>query len=382
MLNLDASDREDEVTAKESDREPEVPGFSISIVIPSWNGLHLLRENLPSVQAAAEFYEKVTRSPTEIIVVDDGSRDETVARLPLEFPRAVLVGSRENRGFAGACNLGFRRSSFDLVALLNNDVQIHRDYFLNKALHFVDEGVFAVTARVFEWETPIFTTGGRYAKFRRGFWSVYFNYDVDPDQGSDWVAGRRLLSAYAIGGFATYDRLKLQRIGGFNELMSPFHWEDVDLSYRAWKRGWEVRYEPRSRARHRTSATINSHYRQREVDAVSLRNRLLFHWINLHSRDFLLRHLAGLLVLFLSRILVLDFRFYGALLSAAGHLPQVLSLRREEKNQARRTDRELSGIFRRFFVEAPVHLYYNQRDVIRKHPESRETALRCADRLQ
>ncbi len=371
MQNSNVRDRESEAEWREAGRKVDAPGLSVSIVIPSWNGLHLLRENLPSVQAAAEFYEQVARAPTEIIVVDDGSRDETVARLPVEFPRAILVRSPRNRGFAAACNLGFQRSSSNLVALLNNDVQIHRDYLLYKAGHFSDDQVFAVTARVFDWDSPIFTTGGRYAKFRRGFWSVYFNYDVDPQEGEDWIARGRLLSAYAIGGFATYERRKLSRIGGFNELLSPFHWEDVDLSYRAWKRGWEVRYEPRSRARHRTSATINSHYEQRVVEAVSLRNRLLFHWINLHSRDYLARHLAGLLILLLTRVLVLDVRFYGAFLSALGHLPQVVRLRREERRHALRSDRELARILRRFFVEAPVHVYYNQRDVIQRHPESR-----------
>ena len=120
--------------------------------------------------------------------------------------------------------------------------------------HFEDPEVFAVTAKVFEWDHPIFATGGKLGRFRRGFWSVYFNYDISDSSASNWTEKQQLLSVYAVGGFATYSRQKLESLGGFNQLLSPFHWEDVDLSYRGWKRGWQIRYEPHSIAHHRTSA--------------------------------------------------------------------------------------------------------------------------------
>ena len=62
---------------------------SLSIVIPTWNGLDLLRECLPSVQAAAARYRAVAGAPTELIVVDDGSSDETVSRLVAHARRLV-----------------------------------------------------------------------------------------------------------------------------------------------------------------------------------------------------------------------------------------------------------------------------------------------------
>ena len=232
----------------------------------------------------------------------------------------------------------------------------------------MDPDTFAVTARVFEWKEAHFATGGRYGKFRRGFWSVYFNYDAVLEGAEEWIERRELLSIYAIGGFATFDRSKLEELGGFLELLSPFHWEDVDLSYRAWKRGWAVHYEPRSIGRHRTSATINAFYKKRQVESVSFRNRLLFHWINLHSPTYLAAHILMLAVWLPTRILVLDVDFYRALFQALRCLGQVRKLRLRERKKARRSDREVSAILNTFYQLAPIRVYYNRREVVLKHP--------------
>jgi GT2 family glycosyltransferase len=323
------------------------------------------------VLAAAKKFESETGSDTEILVVDDGSTDDTVESLSDEFPRVRLITRDTNGGFAAACNTGFLECRFPLVALINNDVRIDEHYLIHQAEHFQDPSVFAVTAKVYEWDSAIFTTGGRYGRFRRGFWSVYFNYDVNQAEASAWVEGRRLLSIYAIGGFVTYDRKKLAELGGFNELLSPFHWEDVDLSYRGWKRGWEVRYEPRSLAWHRTSATINAHYKTRFVDSISFKNRLLFHWINIHSTRLLASHLLGLMLMSVSRGLLLDWRFFAALREAARQLPEVRRFRKIEREQSKRTDLQVVNLLNEFYASAPIEVYYSQQEVMEKHPESR-----------
>jgi GT2 family glycosyltransferase len=333
---------------------------SLSIVIPTWNGLDLLRECLPAVQAAAAAYQAQTGAATELIVVDDGSHDETAFRLPREFPEVCLIPKTCNEGFAAACNEGFARCRYDLIGLLNNDVWVDQGYFLHQAEHFSDQAVFAVTAKVFGWDEPVFMTGGRYGRFRRGFWSVYFNYDVRPGQAGEWIGQRRLLSAYAIGGFSTYRRDRVMELGGFNSLLSPFHWEDVDLAYRGWKRGWDIHYEPRSVAYHKVSATIDRNFHKKHVDAVSFRNRLLFHWINLHSPTFLLRHLLMLAILFLTRILVVDLDFYRSFFQALGKLEQVRELRRSEKASAVRSDADVAWLLRRFYREAPIRVFWEK----------------------
>jgi GT2 family glycosyltransferase len=341
------------------------------VVIPSWNGLHLLRRNLPSVLEAVRFYTARTGAAVEVLVVDDGSDDDTVNVLPEEFPSVQLVARKENSGFAIACNSGFKRCRYPLVALLNNDVRIQRDYLVHKAPHFRDDRVFAVTAKVFEEDPAVFATGGKCGRFRRGFWSAYFNYDLDEEasERSNRREDQRFLSFYAVGGFATYDREKLAQVGGFLPILSPFHWEDIDLSYRGWKRGWEVLYEPQSVGHHQISATIDAHFSMGRVEASSLRNRLLFHWINLHSPGFLGSHLLMLALLAVSRFFVADWVFYRGLLLALRSLPEVFPLRKLEKKEALRSDSDLARILSEFYFSAPIRVYYSREQVLREHPD-------------
>ena len=77
--------------------------FDLSIVIPTCNGLHLLRENLPSVQAAARTHHRETGGLTEIIVVDDGGRDETARAIPSEFPDVYLITRQRNQIGRASC---------------------------------------------------------------------------------------------------------------------------------------------------------------------------------------------------------------------------------------------------------------------------------------
>lgn len=365
------------------DRAPsEGADLSISVVIPSWNGWSLLRENLPSILQAVESYRAWRQAPAEVIVVDDGSSDGTVERLGRKFPSVRMVSLPENQGFARACNAGFRAARHAWIALLNNDVRVASDYLYFKSLHFADPEVFAVGAKAYEWNSSVLAVGGRYGLFRAGFWRVFFNYDVDPVAGKPWIEERRLLSVYSVGGFSTYRRCFLEALGGFEELLSPFHWEDVDVCYRAWKRGWEVRYEPRSRVWHRTSATIGPRFRDRYVEYVAARNRLLFHWINLHAPGALLRHAGMLPWVVLSRALVGDLLPLQALLGAVKQLGPVVRRRRWEAAHAVRSDWEVRDRLAAFYRSAPIRVYYNRRQIVEKHPESREENQRSRHHLQ
>ena len=354
-------------------RIPPDSGLSLSIVIPTWNGLHLLRQFLPSVIEAAENYRRESGADWEILIVDDGSTDDTLAYFEQHPARNLrVIALPENRGFAPACNAGFRESRFELVGLLNNDVELHPEYFIHQARHFSDQEVFAVTAKVYDPGTTIFNTGGRYASFRRGFWSVYFNYDRLPESTAEGETDAfRLFSSYAIGGFSTYRKSGLQELGGFLEILSPFHWEDVDLSYRGWKRGWKVTYEPASLAWHQASSTINAHYKSAHVDSVSFRNRLLFHWINIHSRSMLGFHLLSLSTMCILKTITLDRFFLKAVREALGKIPEVRRLRKIEQENSRRSDKEIISLLHVFYKSAPIRVYLSREEVLENHQDAK-----------
>ena len=88
----------------------------ILVVIPTWNGRHLLDGCLAALGAQ-------TCRDFEIVVVDNGSTDGTVAWLQEHRPDVRVIANAENRGFAAAVNQGIRASNSRYVVTLNNDAE-------------------------------------------------------------------------------------------------------------------------------------------------------------------------------------------------------------------------------------------------------------------
>jgi len=326
------------------------------MVIPSWNGAELLRQFLPSVRAAAERYRQETGSPVEILVVDDASSDGSpelllgqnfvqddspggqASGLGLRFLR-----NETNLGFNAAANRGFRAANHGLILLLNNDVEVPPDAVATLARHFADPQVFAVHGSVVDADTGLQCGAGQLLGFARGFLRVHQGYTVECGQN----ARGPLLSAFASGGSAMYHRESLLSLGGFDPLLSPAYWEDVELSYRAWKRGYTVLYEPGVTVRHRISSTMGQLARAR-LERLQQRNRLLYHWVHLHHPGLFAAHLGWVALLALSAPLRLQPRFLSALGDALGCLPGMRRRRREERALAARSDRELLRLFSEF----------------------------------
>lgn len=333
----------------------ERPFGDVSIVIPTWNGRHLLECFLPSVVEAARAYQEETGARAEILIVDDGSTDGTAEWIDATYSREVEVVVKSGpEGFARAGNAGFRRARFPVVFLLNNDVAVQRDVLFHLVPHFSDPAVFAVTCRALDPRTRQLASGGKLGRFRRGFWRVHKDYDVAPQEPSSSPSARSpecsgpWLSLLASGGFSAFDAEKVRRLGGFDERLSPFYWEDVDLSLRAWRRGWQIRYEPRALVYHEASQTIAPRFSAAFIRRVSQRNRLLVHWKNLDEWSWILEHLAIVGALALTVPLRWDWAFGAALVEAIGELPGIWRARRAEKAAQLVRGRKVERLFRAF----------------------------------
>jgi GT2 family glycosyltransferase len=325
--------------------------MDVSIVIPTWRGRHLLEAYLPSVFAAAAVYRRDAGASVEIVIVEDAGGDDTAAWLQRQYPdRARLVVHERNRGFCAACQTGFENARHPVVLLLNNDVRLESQCIAPMARHFLNPAVFAVTGKIFNQAGDIFANGGKIARFRRGMWSTYENYDVLP--GTD--PGIDLLSFTAIGAFSAYHRSKFLEIGGFDPLCAMV--EDVEVSYRGWKRGWLVKYEPRSIAYHDASQTMDRRYSRRSLDKISRRSRILMHWMLLHDQSMFSRHMVTIAGRFLINWLILDWRFYWAVFSGLRNLPFILRKRRETRRTMTRSDAELRCLLEDFYRSAPIEL--------------------------
>ena len=314
--------------------------MDVSIVIPTWNGRPLLERFLPSVLAAADAYRAASGREVEVIVVDDGGTDDTPFWLAATHPgRVELLMKRRNEGFAHACNTGFEHARHPVVLLLNNDVEVEVGAIAPLVDHFRQPDVFAVACQTTNLETGVASGVGKLGRFSRGFLRVHASYvPADPAAGE-------YPSIFASGGASAFSREKLTELGGFDTLYAPFYWEDVELSYRAWKRGWRVLFEARSRVRHRVSSTIGARFGRHHVRAVEHRNRLLAHWVHLHDPAMWRGHRAQVVLLALAAPFRLDLAFVDGLVQALGRTREALERRAAERAAAQRSDREVLAVF-------------------------------------
>ena len=89
---------------------------SISIVLPNYNGRHLLEKNLPSIVEALAGFDH------EIIIVDDCSADDSVEFIQRSYPDIKLIQNEVNLGFSTTCNTGIFAAKYPLLCVANTDV--------------------------------------------------------------------------------------------------------------------------------------------------------------------------------------------------------------------------------------------------------------------
>jgi GT2 family glycosyltransferase len=294
--------------------------FTVSVVIPNFNGEHLLDKNLPFLLKAEE---NPDNNIIEVIVVDDGSVDGSVKVISSKFPTIKLIKHKINRGFSAAVNTGVRASSGDLILLLNTDVIPKENFLISVFKHFEDRKVFAVSLheKGFGWARGIFSDG--YIQLAMG------------DEGSEPHP-----SFYVSGGSGVFRREYWMELTGMDEkLFSPFYWEDIDLCYRAAKRGYINLWEPNGMVIHNHESTV-SKFSKLYVQRIRERNQLLFIWKDLTSANLFRKHLAGLV-----KRLAIHPGYVRIVLMALRKLGVVIKERSREVKEAKVSD---EVIFSRF----------------------------------
>jgi GT2 family glycosyltransferase len=285
----------------------------VSIVIPSFNTRDIILKNLPKVIAA---WKNKENNIFEVIVVDDGSPDDSVKVVKDNFPEIRLIVHKKNRGFSCSVNTGARMSKGNLICLLNTDVIPDNDFLVNTLPHFIDDKVFAVSLseRGHSWATGNFDQG-------------YLHHE--PGAISNKVHN----SLWASGGSAVFRRTLWMDLGGMDEkIFSPFYWEDIDLSYRAVKRGYKVIWEPGSLVDHKHESTV-SKLSKKYVQRIRERNELFFIWKNIHSKKLIGKHIGALL-----KRLILHPGYIIVVLMALAKIRTVLKSRAKEMKEAKLSD--------------------------------------------
>lgn len=300
--------------------------MNISIVILSWNGLDLLKECLPSVIRAVEVYG----GECEVLLIDNGSSDGSAEYVKSNFPQVKILSLGENLSFTKAMNKGIRVAKGDVVIVLNNDVIVEKDFIAPLAKHFSeDKNIFAAGAKMLFWDRKTLNFGRAKGDFRYGFFRR-----VIGDSAS------AVNSLYASAGGMALDKDKFLKLGGFDEDFEVY-WEDLDLCYRAWRRGWKTVYEPQSVVYHKVHATNIKKYGQRGIDCLSGENYSLFIIKNIHNIKLLIKHFIFLPVLFLLTTLSARPHFALGLMRSIKKWPLFWEKRNQGKSKAFLSDREV-----------------------------------------
>lgn len=245
----------------------------ISIVIPNYNGSALLPKIIPPCIRALQN----TKLPYEIIVADDCSTDNSTEILQKEFPQIIISTAAVNSGFSVTANRGIFSASYNWVLLLNSDVILEPDYFQPLLKYTTQEKLFAVMGRIIGWDDDIIQDGAKYPVKHGSKIKTSQNYILADEQ----LMKSGLLTMYVSGANAFINKAVFVSIGGFNELFSPYYIEDTELSIRAWRLGYNCVYEHFAVCRHKTSSTISSAGRKKEVDIIYRRNKMFLHSIHL-----------------------------------------------------------------------------------------------------
>jgi GT2 family glycosyltransferase len=216
---------------------------AISLVIPNYNGAHLLPTCLDAVG-------RQTRPANEVIVVDDASTDASLALLRDRYPSVHVLALNRNGGFAQAANAGIAASIGDIVVLLNNDTEAEPGWLealCRPLLERPEVGWCASKLLLFDRRDVLHSAGDGFGRDglprNRGVWAA--------DNGE---FDRQELVFGACAGAAAYRRGLLEELGGFDESLGAYC-EDVDLNWRAQLQGYRCLYVPEARVYHMVSAT-------------------------------------------------------------------------------------------------------------------------------
>ena len=311
----------------------------ISVIIPTCNNRALLERFLQPLFASLAKYP----GEHEVVVVDNGSSDGTAAWLKGTHPQVLTLESAEPLGFSVACNRGANAASHSLLLFLNSDVEVSPDFLTPLAEALGHPEVFAAGSEVIQAGTA--ENSGKSeslsaVRFRRGLFEVVTLFDAPAPTGISPVF-------YLPAACLLVKKERFLDLNGFDPLYSPYSWEDVDLCYRAWKRGWRVVLVPASRVLHYRSSTVGAMFSRSAHLTIGHRNQILMVWKNVRDAGMLAQHLLHLPVHLGASLIRGRFWFLRAVLGALRRLPLALRARGLER-EARLTDREVLAVFSHF----------------------------------
>lgn len=241
VLRANKRFRKSEAIHRSMGREDTVKP-KVHVVVLNWNGFRDTSECLTSLR-------RLNYPNFRVVVIDNGSTDESASLLRKQFPEIVEIETGENLGFAGGCNVGIRRAmaeDTDYVWLLNNDTTVDAgalQALVNKAESEAQTG--AVGSAIYFIDEPerMQVWGGGYVNVWLGR-SEHFLKPVS-DQQVEFITGASMLVS----------REALTAIGMLDEGFFMY-WEDADFCFRLRQAGWRLAVSGESKVWHKGSSFV------------------------------------------------------------------------------------------------------------------------------
>jgi N-acetylglucosaminyl-diphospho-decaprenol L-rhamnosyltransferase len=213
-----------------------------AVYIPNFNGSQVIGRALRSLREQSR--------PLDVVVVDNGSSDDSAALLRKEFPEVTVLELARNLGFGPALNHAVREHRADPLIFLNSDVECE-PRFVEALLDTSAEGVQSVAGVLLQERAP----------------GLIDSAGVVADRtlmGFDYLHGEPRAAAAAApaplgptGGAGLYDRGAFEAVGGFDERIFLYY-EDLDLALRMAASGARCRLAPGAAALHAYSAGLGA----------------------------------------------------------------------------------------------------------------------------
>lgn len=242
-----------------------------SVIVVNWNGQEIIRPCLDSL------LDQRSERPIEIIVVDNGSTDDSRGMLAREYPQVRQVALPINRGFAGGANAGIAAATGEAIVLLNNDA-VADSSFVDSLVRALEANPSAgavtgkiVLARRYRRALPGVHSEGTLRGIDGTLWAVDDNGEQlinstgnettrsANGRDRDWLAPATTRRPAGTapgfsGGAVALRREALDQVGVFDDRFFMYY-EDTDLSWRLRRAGWQIVYAPDAIVNHAHAAS-------------------------------------------------------------------------------------------------------------------------------
>lgn len=251
-MNLSGMDAlKSQLAEDEKHAKQELSFYDTAVVILNYNGHKHLKEFLPSVV-------KNTPSSTRIIVVDNGSTDDSRSFIEQEYPEVHLLCLDENHGFAGGYNEALEEICASYYLLLNSDVEVS-PYWLEPLIDRMasDDSIGACQPKVLSYKQKDHfeyagASGGYidylgYAYCRGRIISTVEKDEGQYDDEADifWTTGAAMIVRSEL----------FHGLGGFDASYFA-HFEEIDLCWRIKRAGYSIKAIPASTVYHLGGGTL------------------------------------------------------------------------------------------------------------------------------